>query len=129
MNAPVTLLSWFHAADAAAASVLATGLLELARTVPSEPGNLAYTVYRAEEDNTLFYVHEQWSTPGDAARHVDRIAADPTAQQSSALLASPIQTATLRSISTNICTVAGGNESREPRGTRCSSPAPAQASA
>ena len=102
MSAPVTLLSRLRATDVEAADVLAGRLTDFAQAVPAEPGNLAYRVFRAQEDATTFFIEECWSLPEDAERHVRRVAADPAAQQSSALLAAPVETATLVPVGTAV---------------------------
>lgn len=98
MSTEVTLLTRLQATDEAAAADLAGRLQVLVATVPTEPGNLAYAVYRTEEDRTLFYIEESWSAPADAARHIDSIAADPSAQEVSGLLVGPVQTVTLSAL-------------------------------
>lgn len=95
MSNPVTLLSKLRANDESAAVEISRRLKALERTVPTEPGNLGYAVFRTTEDRTLFYIQESWSGPEDAARHVDRIAADPAVRKSATLLAGPIETVTL----------------------------------
>lgn len=61
-------------------------------TVPSEPGNLAYQVYQSDEDRSVFYITERWSTPEDADRHVRFVATNPTIERSAALLLAPPKT-------------------------------------
>lgn len=95
MSASTTLLSRLQARDAAAADALANRLREFARTVPTEPGNLVYQIHRVQQDRTTLYIQEQWAQPEDAERHVRRVESDPDAQESSALLAGPIETVTL----------------------------------
>lgn len=98
MSGAVTLLSRLWATDEQAADVLAGRLEAFVRTVPTEPGNLSYAVYRTEEERTLFYIEESWSGAEDAERHARSVGADPTAQQSAALLAAPIETVTLSAL-------------------------------
>lgn len=98
MTSPVTLLSRLRAIDPAAADVLAARLEELARRVQTEPGNLAYRVFRTHEDETTFYIQEFWAAPEDADRHLRRVESDPVAQDSATLLAAPIETATLLAV-------------------------------
>lgn len=100
MSTSVTLLSVLRATDERAAAEVAGRLEVLERTVPTEPGNLAYAVYRTAEDRTAFYIEESWSAPEDVARHADRIADDTNAEESAALLAGPIQTVTLLALHT-----------------------------
>lgn len=98
VSGEITWLSRVRATDEAAAAELAGRIQQLARAVPAEPGNLSYTVFRTAEHNTLFYIEERWATSEDATRHADRIAADPSTEQSSALMSAPIETVTLHAL-------------------------------
>lgn len=99
MSATVTLLTRLQARDESAATALAGMLGGLAGSVPSEPGNVFYEVYQTDEDRSVFYISERWSTSEDAARHIQLIAADPVSRRSAALLAAPLVTATLTPLS------------------------------
>lgn len=87
MTTEVTVLSRLQATDDAAAATLIGMLRGLVGTVPAEPGNLDYEVYRSDEDRSTFYITERWETSEDADRHARFIETDPTIQRSAALLA------------------------------------------
>lgn len=93
---PVALLTRLEAKDAVAARELASRLAELDESVPSEPGNLSYTVMAVEDDPLVFFITESWATRANAAQHAERVAASDTAERVASLLAGPIDTRNLK---------------------------------
>lgn len=64
MSTDVTLLTRLQATDTAAAADVTDMLRGPIGTVPTEPGNLGYEVYQSDENHSVFYITERWSTSG-----------------------------------------------------------------
>lgn len=88
----LTLLTRIAAKDEEGAAATEIVLRGLVRTVPSEPGNLGYAVYQNDDDRSVFYILERWTTGEDAERHIKHVATDPTVQRSAKFMSAPPET-------------------------------------
>jgi quinol monooxygenase YgiN len=72
----ITQITRFTAKDHQSSIRLNKVFEELSTTVPTEPGNVSYTIFTVENEPRTSYIIEAWESPQDADKHAERVVAN-----------------------------------------------------